>query len=407
MTKKILVTGGAGYIGSHTVYQLGKFGYDVVVYDNLSTGSVSAVTTGELIVGGLENKKFLSHIFAKHQFDAVIHFAASISVPESVAQPLDYYTNNTCNTLNLLQCCQTYGVDKFIFSSTAATYGEPKENPVTENSPTEPMNPYGRSKLMSEQIIRDYSRASGLKYVILRYFNVAGADTNGQIGQSAKKAEHLIKVACDAALGRRHCVKVFGTDFPTPDGTGIRDYIHVEDLARAHIDALRYLEVGGDSQIFNCGYGRGYSVREVIDKVKEISGVDFSVIATTRRAGDPACVVACADKIRQMLGWEPKFNSLDTIVRTALNWEKKLITLAQLEKTLAEQNFKLGVLLLEKQVISATELEKLLQEQSASGMKLGELLVQKGLLCQNNLESVLKEQSWRKKGFWLKLPTAV
>jgi UDP-glucose 4-epimerase len=407
MTKKILVTGGAGYIGSHTVHQLAKLGYDLVIYDNLSTGSVSAVTSGELVVGSLENRKLLSLIFAKHQFDAVLHFAASISVPESVATPLDYYGNNTRNTLNLLQCCQAFGVKKFVFSSTAAVYGEPKENPVTEASPTEPMNPYGRSKLMSEQIIRDYSQASGLRYVILRYFNVAGADTSGKLGQSAKKAEHLIKVACDAALGRRSSVRIFGTDFPTPDGSGIRDYIHVEDLARAHLDALHYLEAGNESQILNCGYGQGYSVREVINKVKEISGVDFPVIEAERRAGDPACVIACADKIRQILGWEPKFNNLDIIVRTALNWEKKLITLAQLEKILAEQNFKLGVLMLEKKIISQAELERVLEEQPTSGKKLGELLIQKGFIKPKELQCLLREQTWRKRGVWLKLPSAV
>jgi UDP-glucose 4-epimerase len=407
MTKKILVTGGAGYIGSHTVHQLGKFGYEVVVYDNLSTGSVCAVTSGELVIGSLENKKLLSRTFAKYQFDAVIHFAASISVPESVAKPLDYYTNNTRNTLNLLQCCEAHKVKKIIFSSTAAVYGEPKENPVTESTPTEPMNPYGRSKLMSEQMIRDYSRSSDLRYVILRYFNVAGADTSEKIGQSAKKAEHLIKVACDAALGRRSSLSIFGSDFATPDGTGIRDYIHVEDLARAHIDALHYLEEGGESQIFNCGYGQGYSVREVIDKVKEISGVDFPVLEIERRAGDPACVIACANKIRQILGWEPKFNSLDTMIGTALNWEKKLITLAQLEKLLAEQDFKLGVLLREKNLISSEQLERTLEEQSASGKKLGELLVQQRYIEQDTLEFLLREQKWRRQGVWLKLPAAV
>jgi UDP-glucose 4-epimerase len=322
---KVLVTGGAGYIGSHTVRQLGEAGYEVVVYDNLSTGSAEAILHGELVVGNLEEQDCLFRFFAQHQFDAVLHFAASISVPESLKNPLAYYSNNTRNTLNLLQCCQAFNVKKFVFSSTAAVYGEPKENPVRESSAKEPVNPYGRSKLMSEHLIHDYSQASEFKYVILRYFNVAGADLGGRMGQSSRKAEHLIKVACDAALGRRPSACIFGTDFPTPDGTGIRDYIHVEDLAKAHLDALHYLEVEGKNQILNCGYGQGYSVREVINKVKEISGVDFPVIETERRAGDPAAVIACADQIREILGWQPQHNSLDTIISTALAWEQKLL----------------------------------------------------------------------------------
>jgi UDP-glucose 4-epimerase len=324
MNKKILVTGGAGYIGSHTVKQLGESGYDLVVYDNLSTGSPLAILYGKLVVGDLNDPQRLSQIFKNHNFDAVLHFAASISVPESIKNPLWYYANNTRNTLNLLQCCQEFGVNKLVFSSTAAVYGETKEYPVKESSPTLPVNPYGSSKLMSERIIQDYSRASDLKYVILRYFNVAGVDRSGKIGQSGKKAAHLIKLGCDAALGRRDSVSIFGTDYPTSDGTGIRDYIHVEDLAKAHVDALAYLATNNESQIFNCGYGRGYSVREVLNKIKEISGVNFTVIETARRPGDPACVVASADKIHNILGWQPQYNSLDTIIRTALAWEKKL-----------------------------------------------------------------------------------
>jgi UDP-glucose 4-epimerase len=404
MSPKILVTGGAGYIGSHTVRQLGESGYDVVVYDNLSTGSAAAVIHGELIAASLENQTLLNKIFAQHRFDAVLHFAASLSVPESVAEPLNYYANNTRNTLNLLQCCQTFGVKKFIFSSTAAVYGQPEVNPVTELSPTQPMNPYGNSKLMSERMIQDFAQASGCKYVILRYFNVAGADPTGQLGQSAKKAEHLIKVACDAALGRSPSVSIFGTDFATPDGSGIRDYIHVEDLAIAHVDALRYLEAGNESQIFNCGYGQGYSVREVLEMVKNISGVDFPVLELTRRAGDPACVIAGVDKIRSILGWEPKYNSLETIVTTALNWEKKLIALAVLEKNLAKQDFKLGALLTEHKIISNTELEEALQDQLLNGKKLGEILVQKSIISSQNLEKFLLEQTWRREGVWLQLP---
>ena len=320
---KVLVTGGAGYIGSHTVKKLGEAGYEVVVYDNCSTGSPTAVLYGELVRGELQNTELLAAVFERHKFDAVLHFAASISVPESLQYPLTYYANNTGNVINVLQCCRKFDVNKFVFSSTAAVYGEIKQYPVSESSPTLPINPYGRSKLMSETIIRDYAKASDLKYVILRYFNVAGADSSGKIGQDSKKASHLIKVACDAALGARSHVNIFGTDYATPDGTGIRDYIHVEDLAAAHVDALNYLKTSPESQIFNCGYGKGYSVREVLSKVQEISGVDFSVVETPRRWGDPACVVAAADKIRQVLGWKPQHDSLELIISSALAWEKK------------------------------------------------------------------------------------
>jgi UDP-glucose 4-epimerase len=321
MSQKILVTGGAGYIGSHVVRHLGEVGYEVVVYDNCSTGSPKAVLHGELIIGDLADIDRLYQVFAKHQFSAVLHFAASLIVPESVAHPLDYYANNTRNTLNLLRCCSAMGVNQFIFSSTAAVYGEPKEIPVTESTPTQPINPYGRSKLMSEWLIQDYGAVAPLRYVILRYFNVAGADPQGRQGPMSRNATHLIKVACDAALKRKTGVRIFGTDFPTPDGTGIRDYIHVEDLATAHLDALRYLEQGNESQIFNCGYGQGYSVRQVIERVKAVSGVDFSVTESDRRLGDPACVIACADKIRKVLGWKPRYNDLDKIVFTTLAWE--------------------------------------------------------------------------------------
>lgn len=320
---KILVTGGAGYIGSHTVKKLGEAGYEVVVYDNLSTGAAEAVLYGELFPGELNDRKRLEEVFEQHSFDAVIHFAASISVPESVEEPLAYYANNTTNVINVLQCCKKFGVNQFVFSSTAAVYGEVKDSPVEESSPTLPINPYGKSKLMSETIIRDYAQASGLKYIILRYFNVAGADSSGKIGQMGKKAAHLIKVGCDAALGLRPAVSIYGTDYPTADGTGIRDYIHVEDLAMAHVDALAYLEQEATSQILNCGYGNGYSVREVLSKIKEISGVDFKMIETPRREGDPACVIASGKKIREVIGWNPQHNSLAEIVSSALAWEKK------------------------------------------------------------------------------------
>ncbi|MTJ48817.1 UDP-glucose 4-epimerase GalE [Dolichospermum sp. UHCC 0259] len=322
MNRKVLVTGGAGYIGSHVVRQLGEAGYDVVVYDNCSTGVAKAVLYGDLIVGDLGDIDRLYQVFGKHQFSAVLHFAASLVVPESVAYPLDYYTNNTRNTLNLLRCCSIMGVDQLIFSSTAAVYGEPRENPVTEFTPTLPINPYGRSKLMSEWMIQDYGLASRLRYVILRYFNVAGADPGGRIGQNLTNATHLIANACNAALKRQPEFKIFGNDFPTPDGTGIRDYIHVEDLATAHVDGLRYLERGGESQILNCGYGKGYSVRQVVERVKDISGVDFPVIEVERRPGDPACVTADAEKIKQVLNWQPKYNNLDNIISSFLAWEK-------------------------------------------------------------------------------------
>ena len=320
---KILVTGGAGYIGSHTVKKLGEAGYEVVVYDNLSTGAADAVLYGELFEGELNDRQRLEQVFAQHSFAAVIHFAASISVPESLVKPLEYYANNTSNVINVLQCCKKYSVNRFVFSSTAAVYGEVRESPVEESSPTEPINPYGKSKLMSESIIRDYARASDLKYIILRYFNVAGADSSGKIGQMGKKAAHLIKVGCDAALGLRPSASIYGTDYNTHDGTGIRDYIHVEDLATAHVDALAYLERESDSQILNCGYGSGYSVREVLSKIKEVSGVDFPVEETPRREGDPACVIASGQKIRQVIGWNPQHDSLDEIVRSALAWEEK------------------------------------------------------------------------------------
>jgi UDP-glucose 4-epimerase len=347
MKKQILVTGGAGYIGSHTIEQLGVLGYSIVVYDNLSTGNVSAITYGKLVQGDLADRQRLAQVFAEHKFDAVLHFAASISVPDSIVKPLAYYSNNTANTLNLLHCCEQFGVNKLIFSSTAAVYGQPTVNPITEDTITVPLNPYGSSKLMSERLIRDYAAASDLKYVILRYFNVAGAQVGGKLGQTGKKASHLLKVACDVALGQRPQVGIFGTDFDTPDGTGIRDYIHVDDLARAHVDALTYLNSDNPSQILNCGYGQGYSVREVIEKVKQISGVDFTVIEAERRAGDPACVIAANDRITKILGWKPRFNDLDTIVRTALAWERQLNdrlkkqTLA--DRVLASQEFGFGI----------------------------------------------------------------
>ena len=322
--QKVLVTGGAGYIGSHVVKQLGEQDCDVIIYDNLSTGSAKALLHGQLIRGDLSDTEKLAQVFAQHKFDAVLHFAANLSVPESVADPLQYYSNNTANTLNLLFCCREFQVNKLIFSSTAAVYGEVKKSLVDESHPTNPVNPYGKSKLMSETMIRDYARVSDLRYVILRYFNVAGADVSGKIGQSSKKAAHLIKVACDAALGLRDSASIFGTDYNTPDGTGVRDYIHVEDLASAHLDALQYLhDSESTSQVLNCGYSQGYSVREVLSTVQKISGINFKIREAPRRTGDPASVVANSDRIKQILGWQPKYNNLDLIVRSAFDWEKR------------------------------------------------------------------------------------
>lgn len=322
---EILVTGGCGYIGSHVVRQLFEAGYEVVVYDNLSTGFADALIHDEkLIAGDLADIERLDEIFREHAFKTVLHFAAAIIAPESVSLPLKYYTNNTRNTLNLLQACVRHKVEKFVFSSTAAVYGIPESGHAAEESPTAPINPYGTSKLMSEWMLRDTSFAHGMKYAALRYFNVAGADPLARMGQRTPEATHLIKVSCQAALGMRDSVTIYGTDYNTSDGTGIRDYIHIEDLASAHIAALSYLENGGASTVVNVGYGSGSSVREVIDVVKRVSGVDFPVIESSRRPGDPAMLVAVANKAQSLLGCKYRFNNLETIVRDAWRWESKL-----------------------------------------------------------------------------------
>jgi UDP-glucose 4-epimerase len=320
---KILVTGGAGYIGSHVVYQLGKAGHDLVIYDNCSTGFESSILFGSLVKADLLDLGQLRSVFFEQNFDAVLHFAAKINAPKSIVMPIEYYENNSFSTLNLLKCCREFQVNKFIFSSTAAVYGEPSENPVSETATTLPINPYGSSKLFSEWMIRDFARSSDLRYVTLRYFNVAGADSSGKIGPMSPHATHLLKVACDAALGRRTHVEIFGTDFETPDGTGIRDYIHIEDLAAAHLSALTYLQQDATSQTLNCGYGHGYSVREVLTRVMAVAGVHFPVHEVAARPGDPACVTARADRIREILKWNPRFDNLDLIVESILSWENR------------------------------------------------------------------------------------
>ncbi len=326
MTKKtILVTGGAGYIGSHVVRQLGEAGERIVIVDDLSTGFADAVLHGEFIQGNMGDRALIMRVIEEHNVDSIIHFAAHTIVPESVENPLKYYGNNTCNSRNLLECCRDTGIKNFIFSSTAAVYGIPESESCGEDTPLSPINAYGTSKLMTEWMLRDLSAATGLKHVALRYFNVAGSDPETRIGQSTKKATLLIKVACEAAVGKRDKVYIFGTDYPTPDGTGIRDYIHVEDLASAHLKALEYLRNGGTSATLNCGYGHGYSVREVLDTVSKVNGSPLNIVEEERRAGDPPALIARADRIRETLGWKPEYDDLELIVKTSLAWEKKLL----------------------------------------------------------------------------------
>jgi UDP-glucose 4-epimerase len=324
----ILVTGGAGYIGSHVVKLLGERGEQVVVLDNLSTGNREAALYGEFVEGNTGDQTLVSNLLKRYNISTVMHFAAHTIVPESVEKPLKYYGNNTACTRNLLECCEDAGVENFIFSSTAATYGIPGDasKPCVETLQTAPINPYGTSKLMSEKMLQDLDAASSMRHVILRYFNVAGSDPDGRIGQSTKNATLLIKVAAEVALGKRQQLYVYGTDYPTPDGTGIRDYIHVSDLASAHLSALDYLVEGGESTLVNCGYGRGYSVREVIDAVNRVHGTPIKVIEEPRRAGDPPALIAAVDKIHQTLDWTPKYDDLDVIVKTSLDWERHLMS---------------------------------------------------------------------------------
>jgi UDP-glucose 4-epimerase len=321
----ILVTGGAGYIGSHMVLELLDAGEEVVALDNLATSAAWAVPKGATFIeGDVGNQDLVRELIRKHKIDAIIHFAASVVVPESVADPLRYYLNNTVKSRALIEVAIKSGIRQFIFSSTAAVYGMTGDKPVTEDAALRPISPYGSSKLMTEMMLGDAGRAHGLPHVVLRYFNVAGADPKGRAGQSTPYATHLIKIACETATGKRKYMEVFGTDYPTPDGTCLRDYIHVSDLANAHMVALRHLRAGGASDVFNCGYGRGTSVLEVIEAVKRVAGRDFEARNAARRPGDPAAIIAAPDKIRATLGWTPKHDDLVAMVRQALAWERHL-----------------------------------------------------------------------------------
>jgi UDP-glucose 4-epimerase len=320
----ILITGGAGYIGSHVVLQLRERGERVVVLDDLSRGFRQAVLDTPLVVGKVGDRDTVLPLLREHQIETVMHFAAYTIVPESVQQPLKYYGNNTCSTRSLLECCVEAGVRHFVFSSTAAVYGIPEGGVAAEETPTVPINPYGTSKLMSEWMLASVAQATPLTYAALRYFNVAGSDSRTRIGQATPNATLLVKVACEAAVGKRPGLSIFGTDYPTPDGTGVRDYIHVEDLATAHVDALTYLRGGGKSAIANVGYGHGYSVREVLASVERVTGKRLTVHEEARRAGDPPSLIARADRVRALLGWRPRLDDLDTIVRTAYAWEQRL-----------------------------------------------------------------------------------
>ena len=321
---RILVTGGAGYIGSHAVKALAKAGHEICVFDNLSTGHEWAVLSGKLVRGDLEDRSAIDRVIRDFRPEAVMHFAAYIQVEESVREPLKYYRNNVANTLNLLEVLRANGVGNFVYSSTAAVYGIPEKIPVSEDAPMSPINPYGMTKVMIERVLADLAATANFRYVALRYFNVAGADSGGQLGQAYKEATHLITRALKTALGEFPKLYVYGTDYPTPDGTCIRDYIHVDDLAEAHVRAMGYLLGTGKSVVMNCGYGSGYSVKEVVDTAKRVTGIDFPVEETGRRAGDPPALIADSAKLKRETGWSPKYNDLEYIVRTAWEWEKKL-----------------------------------------------------------------------------------
>ncbi len=320
---KILITGGAGYIGSHVVKLLGQEGHEIVVYDDLSNGNEWAVLFGDLIKGNIGDENLTNRILKDFKPDIVIHFAAYIQVNESVKDPIKYYQNNTANTLTLIKSMVKNGIDKLIFSSTAAVYGIPEEIPVKETHPLKPINPYGQSKKFVELMLKDISHATGLNYISLRYFNVAGADPDGQIGQAYRESTHLITRALKTAKGEYKKLQIFGTDYPTKDGTCIRDYIHVVDLGKAHISAMEYLIEKNKSDVFNCGYGHGFTVREVVDAVKKITEIDFPVEETDRREGDPPALIADNKKIKSTLHWTPEYDDLEFIIKTAWEWEKK------------------------------------------------------------------------------------
>lgn len=321
---RIFITGGAGYIGSHVVRALGEKGHDLLIYDNLSKGRREAVLYGRLVIGDIEDRALLEEAIGSFKPDAVMHFAAFIEVAESVREPSKYYRNNTANTLLLIDTMLKYRVMNLIFSSTAAVYGIPDMVPIPSSAAMQPINPYGRSKTLVEQALMDISESEGLRYISLRYFNAAGADPMARIGEAHLPETHLIPLALKTAKGERQGLAIYGTDYPTPDRTCIRDYIHVDDLSDAHIVSLEYLMAGGKSKVFNCGYGHGYSVREVIDGVKKVTGLNFRVIETARRPGDPAVLVADSSDLKQTLAWRPKHDDLEYIIKTAWAWEQRL-----------------------------------------------------------------------------------
>lgn len=318
----VLVCGGAGYIGSHVNKELNRQGYDTIVFDNLVYGHREAVKWGVFVKGDLKNIEEIENIFSKYQIDAVVHLAAYAYVGESVENPEKYYYNNVVNTLNLLQVMLKHDCKKIIFSSTCATYGEPERVPITEDMPQNPINPYGATKLMIERVFRDYEKAYGLQFVVLRYFNAAGADPEGEIGESHDPEPHIIPLVLDAASGEREDIKVFGSDYDTEDGSCIRDYIHVSDLAKAHLLALKYLDNNGTPDFFNLGNEKGTSVFEIIESAKRVTGNDFNVVLTARRPGDPAMLVGSSKKAKAILGWKPDFDNIDTIVAHAWSWKE-------------------------------------------------------------------------------------
>ena len=324
MSLRFLVTGGAGYIGSHIVRDLAAAGNEVVVFDNLYSGHRWAVPDAELVVGDLGDRHRLETLLSGRPFDGLVHCAAHIWVGESVENPAKYYFNNTSNAARMFDLCAQYGIRSVVFSSTAAVYGEPDTDLIDENTPLAPINPYGASKMMAERVLRDISAATGITYGILRYFNVAGADAEAKIGEATPDNTHLVKIACETAYGLRPSMRINGTDYDTPDGTCIRDYVHVDDLARAHVAALDHLVSGGASLVANCGYGHGFSVREVLETTRKVTGVDFAIEEGPRREGDPAMLVASNAHIRDVLGWQPAHDNLEHIVRSAWKWEQHL-----------------------------------------------------------------------------------